>query len=158
MPSGGPPHSFAVTSDTLLALRDALCEAGELCEARRGDLAQLRTVSAGKAADWAELPPDDVVTPAELQQYLRKAESLHEELPLVGFETRADVRIMLHDLYVPLDAMIDASSVPTQSFSMEDVEEAVKEYETRGFSGYSAIPCNPFAGYGRVAVALGSRH
>jgi iron complex outermembrane receptor protein len=33
-----------------------------------------------------------------------------------------------------------------------------RDYETRGFSGYSAIPGNPFAAYGRVAVALGSRN
>ncbi len=32
------------------------------------------------------------------------------------------------------------------------------EYETRGFSGYSAIPANPFTAYGRIAVALGSRN
>jgi len=132
-PSGGPPHSFAVTSDTLLALRDALCEAGGLPKARCRDLGELRTLPAGKVVDWAELPLDDVVTPAELQEYLRKAESLHKELPLVGFETETNVPILLHDLYVPLDAMTAASLEPFRGSSVEETEAAALEHEARGY-------------------------
>ncbi len=123
-PSGGPPHSFAVTSDTLLALRDALCERRELSNSQLGILAEIRTIPAARAADWAEQPVDELVRSAELQQYLRKAESLHKELPLVGFETKVHVSITIDDLYVSRDAMIDESADPSHPWSFEDAQEA----------------------------------
>ncbi len=151
-PSGGPPHSFAVTSDTLLALRDALCEAGGLSKAHCRDLDELRTLSAAKAADWAELSLDDVVTPAELQQYLRKAESLHKTLLLAGFETETNVPILLRDLYVPLDAMIDAPLDASHGFPSDDAEAAAIAHEAHGYGDQL-----PLAEAFTVARARGQR-
>ncbi len=61
------------------------------------------------------------------------------------------------DGYFLLDAM--ASYTRGRITAMLNLKNLTdREYETRGFSGYSAIPGNPFAAYGRIAVALGSRN
>jgi TonB-dependent siderophore receptor len=61
------------------------------------------------------------------------------------------------DGYFLLDAMASYTrGRVTASLNLKNLTD--REYETRGFSGYSAIPGNPFAAYGRVAVALGSRN
>jgi len=59
--------------------------------------------------------------------------------------------------YFLLDAMASYTRGRiTASLNLKNLTD--HEYETRGFSGYSAIPGNPFAAYGRIAVALGSRN
>lgn len=130
--SGGPPHSFAVTTDTLHTLRTALHDSAELPEAHRQALDEIRTVPADKAARWAEQPRTEVVPAAELQTYLRKADSLYKELPLAGFETRVRVTIELDDLHVPLDGMIDESAEPHQIFTFEDADQADEHHAARG--------------------------
>ena len=39
--------------------------------------------------------------------YCKKAEALHEKLPLAGFATQLKVPIDIEDIYVPLRAMMD---------------------------------------------------
>ena len=59
--------------------------------------------------------------------------------------------------YFLLDAMASYTKGRiTASLNLKNLTD--REYETRGFSGYSAIPGNPLAAYGRIAVALGSRN
>jgi TonB-dependent siderophore receptor len=59
--------------------------------------------------------------------------------------------------YFLMDAMASYSRGRiTATLNLKNLTD--REYETRGFSGYSAIPGNPFAAYGRLAVALGSRN
>jgi outer membrane receptor protein involved in Fe transport len=59
--------------------------------------------------------------------------------------------------YFLLDAMASFTKGRiTATLNLKNLTD--REYETRGFSGYSAIPGNPFAAYGRIAVALGSRN
>jgi TonB-dependent siderophore receptor len=59
--------------------------------------------------------------------------------------------------YFLLDAMASYTRGRiTASLNLKNLTD--REYETRGFGPYSAIPGNPFAAYGRVAVAFGSRN
>jgi TonB-dependent siderophore receptor len=59
--------------------------------------------------------------------------------------------------YFLLDAMASYTKGRiTASLNLKNLTD--REYETRGFGPYSAIPGNPFAAYGRIAVALGSRN
>jgi TonB-dependent siderophore receptor len=61
------------------------------------------------------------------------------------------------DGYVLLDAMASYSKGRiTATLNLKNLTD--REYETRGFSGYSAIPGYPFAAHGRVTVAFGSRN
>jgi len=61
------------------------------------------------------------------------------------------------DGYFLLDAMASyTKGRVTATLNLKNITD--REYETRGFGGYSAIPGYPFAAYGRVAVALGSRN
>jgi TonB-dependent siderophore receptor len=61
------------------------------------------------------------------------------------------------DGYFLLDAMASYTRGRiTASLNLKNLTD--REYETRGFGPYSAIPGNPFAAYGRVAVAFGSRN
>jgi iron complex outermembrane recepter protein len=58
--------------------------------------------------------------------------------------------------YFLLDAMASYTRGRiTASLNLKNLTD--REYETRGFGPYSAIPGNPLAAYGRIAVALGSR-
>lgn len=112
--SGGSPHSFAVTADTLLELRRALLEqretlvrSGRSSAEQMDALAAIRTVSASQVAAWLELPRTEHVSKNELRRYLDKAKQEHGELHLAGFETSVRVTLTLEDLYVPLDAVVD---------------------------------------------------
>jgi TonB-dependent siderophore receptor len=59
--------------------------------------------------------------------------------------------------YFLLDAMASFTRGRiTATLNLKNLTD--REYETRGFGGYSAIPGNPLAAYGRIAVALGSRN
>jgi iron complex outermembrane receptor protein len=59
--------------------------------------------------------------------------------------------------YFLLDAMASYTRGRiTATLNLKNLTD--REYETRGFGGYSAIPGNPLAAYGRIAVALGSRN
>ncbi len=61
------------------------------------------------------------------------------------------------DGYFLLDAMASYTRGRiTATLNLKNLTD--REYETRGFGGYSAIPGNPLAAYGRIAVALGSRN
>jgi len=58
--------------------------------------------------------------------------------------------------YLLLDAMASYTKGRiTATLNLKNLTD--REYDTRGFGGYSAIPGNPLAAYGRIAVALGSR-
>ena len=53
----------------------------------------------------------DPVSEAEVRAYLSKAESIHENLPLVGFATHLKVPIDLEDIYIPLRAMVNLKGI-----------------------------------------------
>ncbi|MEM7305778.1 MAG: SUMF1/EgtB/PvdO family nonheme iron enzyme [Planctomycetota bacterium] len=61
---------------------------------------------------------------AEVARYLRTAESAYKHLALAGFETRVRVPIQLEDMYVPLDAMIDARAYDEGVFGSAAEAEA----------------------------------
>lgn len=49
----------------------------------------------------------DPIPPEELKRYLAKAEAIHQDVPLIGFKTKARLSMQLRELYVPLGAVID---------------------------------------------------
>jgi iron complex outermembrane recepter protein len=61
------------------------------------------------------------------------------------------------DGYFLVDAMASYTRGRiTASLNLKNLTD--REYETRGFGPYSAIPGNPLAAYGRVAVAFGAKN
>ncbi len=96
---------------------DAVAKELELGPLPRGKLPRGPTPRRHQAA-----PPSkpSLVSEAELARYADKADSLHRELPLAGFETRVRVTIELDDLYVPLDAMVDDGPERHRTFSGAD--------------------------------------
>jgi formylglycine-generating enzyme required for sulfatase activity len=64
----------------------------------------------------------------EILNYYRKAEALHEKIPLAGFKTALRVPIRIEDIYVPLRAMIDDRLTGTSCFAdAEDAEKSLQE-------------------------------
>lgn len=64
----------------------------------------------------------------EISDYCRKAESLHETIPLAGFKTNLRVPIRIEDIYVPLRAMIDTRLTGKACFAdAEDAESLLEQ-------------------------------
>ncbi|MGA1876032.1 MAG: DUF4062 domain-containing protein, partial [bacterium] len=67
--------------------------------------------------------PSDPKLADEICSYVRKAESLHESLPIAGFATQLRVPIDIEDIYIPLRAMIDLRGMAEETFSDADHAE-----------------------------------
>lgn len=63
--------------------------------------------SSSSPPTWSPKGAPELVPPDELQRYLAKIESQHEDVQLIGFKTKARLALRLEDLHVPLDAVID---------------------------------------------------
>lgn len=61
----------------------------------------------------------------EIREYCKKAESLHDTIPLMGFKTRLRVPIRIEDIYVPLRVMADMRSTGLSCFG--DAETRLRE-------------------------------
>jgi formylglycine-generating enzyme required for sulfatase activity len=67
---------------------------------------------------------------SEIEEYCKKAVSLHEKIHLAGFKTRLRVPILIEDIYVPLRAMVDLRPIGNACFA--DSEDAEKHLERCG--------------------------
>jgi len=74
----------------------------------------------------------------------------------VGGQFIAEDNAFAIDDYLLLDAMVGYRRGPLR-WSLNLKNLADREYATRGFASSSAIPADPFAVYGRVELAFGSR-
>ncbi len=72
----------------------------------------------------------DAASEAEIDAYCKKAESLHEYLPVAGFRTRLRVPIRIEDIYVALRAVIDLRATGESCFA--DAEDAEAKCLGRG--------------------------
>lgn len=70
--------------------------------------------------------PDVLVHADELERYLGRLEAEHSTVPLVGFQTKTRISLALHDLYVPLDAIIDRGSRGRDLFDSAEMAERRK--------------------------------
>ncbi|MDR4504091.1 MAG: SUMF1/EgtB/PvdO family nonheme iron enzyme [Candidatus Scalindua sp.] len=71
-----------------------------------------------------EVSPPELQTDKEILSYCRKAEALHENLPVAGFAMQIKVPIDLEEMYVPLRAMVNLQGVREDFF--RDAEHAEK--------------------------------
>ena len=62
---------------------------------------------------------------AEIEVYKKKAESLHESLPVAGFAKQLKIHIDIEEIYVPLRAIVDLRAVDEGSFRNSDHAEKI---------------------------------
>ncbi|MBN1931273.1 MAG: SUMF1/EgtB/PvdO family nonheme iron enzyme [Desulfobacterales bacterium] len=83
-------------------------------------------------------PPPDFDLENQIRDYCKKAEGLHEKLPLFGFKTRLKVPIDIADIYVPLRAMIDLRATGHSYFA--DAEDAENCLRKQGVDREISVP------------------
>jgi formylglycine-generating enzyme required for sulfatase activity len=73
-----------------------------------------------------------------IKGYLKSAEALYENLPLMGFRTKLRVPIRIEEIYVPLRAMVDLRATGPACFA--DAEDAEKKLGRAGACDDIALP------------------
>lgn len=86
---------------------------------REGVVEKEKHFHAGK-----DISPSEPEIDEEIHSYCRKAEALHENLPVAGFAMQIKVPIDLEEMYVPLRAMVNLQGVREDFF--QDAEHAEK--------------------------------
>jgi hypothetical protein len=84
-----------------------------------------------KGSSTVKRPPTTVPEfQTDIEAYCRKAETLYENLPLVGFRTKLRVPIRIEEIYVPLRAMLDLRATGQACFAdAEDAEQKLGRAE-----------------------------
>ena len=75
---------------------------------------------------------------ADLENYAKKARSLHGSLPMVGFGSQLQVNLRIEDIYMPLHAAVNQADQVRECHA--NAEEAWKSMEKQGTGREISIP------------------